>query len=236
MRKISKVVNYVWVGGGEKSDFINACIHDWSKMLPQFKIVEWSEKNIELEKIINESPFIKKCYEKKMWAFVSDYIRMKVLYENGGIYLDTDITIVKDLTPLLEEDFFIGKENEDYISAGVIGCKPKSIIIKKIIDFYQKEAMMSELYTLPMIITCIFERNPEFYKIAKVYEPKYFYPYYYNEHFTESCLTEKTYTIHWWGKNWGNPKGTVFLKTKSLHGIYKIMKAIKLTIYSYINK
>ena len=84
---MEKIIHYCWFGGNEKSQIIKKCINSWKKYMPEYKIMEWNEKNIDL----SFSPFVIEAYKNKKWAFVSDVIRLKVLYEYGGIYLDTDV-------------------------------------------------------------------------------------------------------------------------------------------------
>ena len=86
--KIPKIIHYVWVGGSDKSNDIKKCMKTWNKYLKDYEIKEWNENNFD----IYAHPFTREAYKAKKWAFVSDYIRAKVLYEEGGIYLDTSIS------------------------------------------------------------------------------------------------------------------------------------------------
>ena len=104
---IPKTIHDVWVGHHPKSKIIQECIETWKKNLPDFKFVEWNEDNVDM----HENKYIEQAYQAKKWAFVSDYIRAKAIYEQGGIYLDTDVRVVSDLMPLLNDRAFIGFEN-----------------------------------------------------------------------------------------------------------------------------
>ena len=86
---IPKKVHYFWFGRGKKSELTEFCIASWKKYHPDFEIIEWNEDNFD----VNANVFVKEAYEKKKWAFVSDYARAKVLYEHGGFYLDTDMEV-----------------------------------------------------------------------------------------------------------------------------------------------
>ncbi|MEF1327667.1 glycosyltransferase [Vibrio campbellii] len=229
---IPKKIHYVWVGNNEKSDFVNACIRNWKMVLPDYEFYEWNETNLDMKDIFSKSTFIKDCYDRKLWAFVSDYIRLKVLYEHGGIYLDTDITLEKDISPLINASFFIGKENEKYISAGVIGSTRGNGILRELINFYEREIYQVDFYTIPRVITHVFEKNENFDGLATIYPPEYFYPYYYTECFNESKLTENSYAIHWWGKSWGGDDHS-FLKTKHLSGYRRLLVKLKCKLRSY---
>jgi len=130
--KIPKIIHYVWVGGSDKSNDIKKCMKTWNKYLKDYEIKEWNENNFD----IYAHPFTREAYKAKKWAFVSDYIRAKVLYEEGGIYLDTDILLLDNFDKFLKDDAFLGFENENYIFTAVIGIKKRHPFMKKILDYY----------------------------------------------------------------------------------------------------
>ena len=80
---IQKKIHYIWLGGKQKSKLTEICINSWKRVLPDYEIIEWNENNLEIEELCKENRFFKKCYELKLWAFVSDYIRLYVLYKYG---------------------------------------------------------------------------------------------------------------------------------------------------------
>lgn len=130
--KIPKVIHYIWVGGNEKPKDIKKCMKSWEKHLEGYKIKEWNESNFD----INSHPFCKAAYEAKKWAFVSDYIRAYVLYNEGGIYLDTDVILLDNFDEFLNNRAFFGFENEKFISAAIFGAEPKHPITKSMLDYY----------------------------------------------------------------------------------------------------
>ena len=107
---IPKKIHYVWVGGKKKPKDIERCIKSWKKNLKEYEIKEWNENNFD----INSHPFTKSAYENKKWAYVSDYIRMYALYNEGGIYLDTDNLVLDNLEKFLNDRAFVGFENKNY--------------------------------------------------------------------------------------------------------------------------
>ena len=125
---IPKIIHYVWVGHNPKSKIIKECIATWKKNLPAYQFIEWNEDNFDM----HENKYIEQAYQAKKWAFVSDYIRARAIYEQGGIYLDTDVRVIDDLTPLLKDQAFIGFENKDYLSA-----EKKHPFMQDILDYYQ---------------------------------------------------------------------------------------------------
>lgn len=129
---IPKKIHYVWVGGGEKSADIKRCMRTWKKHLSDYEIIEWNEKNFD----INANSFARQAYEKKKWAYVSDYIRASVIYEYGGIYLDTDVLILDDLTKFLENRAFVGFENESYPFTAVFGAEKGHPFVHDMLRYY----------------------------------------------------------------------------------------------------
>lgn len=111
---IPKKIHYFWFGGGQKPSSVQKCIDSWHKNCPDFEIIEWNESNYDIHK----HPFMEKAFQDKKWAFVSDYARLDVLLENGGIYLDTDVEVIKDLSPLCSHQAYIGFEKNDLIGDG----------------------------------------------------------------------------------------------------------------------
>ncbi|MDD2435778.1 MAG: glycosyltransferase [Bacilli bacterium] len=129
---IPKKIHYVWVGGKEKPNDIKRCMKTWKKHLKDYEIIEWNESNFD----IDSHPFTKSAYKAKKWAYVSDYIRAYALYNEGGIYLDTDILVLDDLKKFLGDRAFVGFENPDYPFTACFGAEAKHPLLKDIIDYY----------------------------------------------------------------------------------------------------
>lgn len=216
---IEKKLHYVWFGNN-KPEKVLRCIESWKKILPDYEIFEWNERTFDIEKELKKNKFFRECYKRKLWAFVSDYIRVKVLYEYGGVYLDTDMEIIKDITPLLNSNIFFGLENDLAIGFSIAGAIPKHPVLKKFIDFYQEEIWHSPIYIITSILTKILNESYEKKDLEKnkikIYPQNYFYPFNHDEEFTKECITENTYAIHWWEKSWGKNPKVYFLKYKHL--------------------
>ncbi|WKK94979.1 glycosyltransferase [Clostridioides difficile] len=198
-------------------------------------MVEWNEKNFDIEKEIKGNKFLEECYKRKLWAFISDYTRIKVLYEQGGVYMDTDMQILKDITPLLENNRLIcGYEDDrEYINGAIIGVEKGHPFLKDLLEYYEKEVLTSSLFTIPKIMTHLMEKNYKkidlnnYEEGIRVYDKEYFYPFGFKEDFTPECITENTFGIHWWGKSWAK-KRNYFLESKHLTGVNKIWKCCKI--------
>lgn len=115
---IPKVIHYCWFGGKPKPENILKCISSWKKKCPDYKIIEWNEDNFCIE---DTCDFVREAYKNQKWAFVSDYARLQIIYENGGVYLDTDVELLKSLDELLEvcPHGYMGFEQDTQISTGL---------------------------------------------------------------------------------------------------------------------
>ena len=132
--KIPKKIHYVWVGGKEKPKDIQKCMNSWKEHLKGYEVIEWNENNFDME----SHPFLKAAYKAKQWAYISDYIRAYVIYNIGGIYLDTDIILLDNFDNFLNHEAFVGFENAEHPFTAVFGAKPKHPFIKKMLDYYDK--------------------------------------------------------------------------------------------------
>ena len=134
---IPKKIHYVWMGKNEKNRKIKRCMKTWKKYLKDYEIIEWNEDNFD----INSHPFVKKAYEEKKWAFVSDYIRFYVIYNYGGVYFDTDIIMVGNIDELLINKAFVGFESHDYPFTAVFGAEKEHEFCKRVLDYYDNLEM-----------------------------------------------------------------------------------------------
>jgi len=129
---IPKKIHYIWVGGKDKPKTIKKCMKTWKKYLKNYEIIEWNEKNFD----IKSHPFVEAAYKAKKWAFVSDYIRAYAIYNEGGIYFDTDILLVDSLDDLLVNKAFVGYENDNNPFTAVFGAEKGHPFIKDMLDYY----------------------------------------------------------------------------------------------------
>lgn len=237
MNTIPKVIHYCWFGGKEKPQLIKECMKSWKEKLPDYKIVEWNEKNFNIE----EFDFSQKAYKAKKWAFVADYCRTWVLYNYGGIYLDTDMEALKSLDEFIENEAFAGIERDEIINAAILGAKAKNEFIKKVLDYYNNINFMDyaedlERIAIPNIITKLaanegYEGNKKIENINKlitIYSKEYFYPK--NHSWEKAHITKNTYTIHHYEGSWRNKTKIYKSKFKQvLINIFGYERIIKLT-------
>jgi mannosyltransferase OCH1-like enzyme len=129
---IPKILHYCWFGRGEFSEKMLICFKSWRNYLPEYEIREWNEDNFD----INFNMYVKQAYKSKRYAFVSDYVRLYALYNYGGIYLDTDVEILKPLDKFLNHYSFSGFECKDCVPTAVMGSEKHSPIIKEMLSYY----------------------------------------------------------------------------------------------------
>lgn len=135
---IPKIIHYCWFGGNPLPELAQKCIASWKKFCPDYKIKEWNESNFD----INRCVYTREAYEAKKWPFVSDYARFKILYDNGGLYFDTDVELIKPIDDIIEQGGFMGLENdgETTVAPGLgLGASPSLSLYQEILDFYNKQ-------------------------------------------------------------------------------------------------
>ncbi|MDR1071594.1 MAG: hypothetical protein LBL21_03060, partial [Rickettsiales bacterium] len=230
---IPKRIFYVWGAGEDKRRDVLACMQSWRAHNPDYEIVEINEKSrdyFDFQKELGENRWFHSVYERKMWAHVSDYVRIKVLFDNGGIYLDTDVSVIKPLDEFLKEPAFVGIQcagTNNYVEPAILGSEKGNPFIGKIRDFYDREIWELPIFTMPHIFRRFLASEygiTEFpikrrQKIIRaehitVYPERFFIPFEYNTKFTQDCVEADTYAIHWWGGSWQRPDFEYFLRNK----------------------
>lgn len=165
---IPKIIHYCWFGGGPINPENRKCMESWKKYCPDYKIIEWNEQNFD----ISTNCYAQQAYEAKRYAFVSDYVRLAVLYRYGGIYLDTDVELVRPLDELLEHKGFIGMEHSApspygrtlLVNTGSgVGAEPGCEMIGKMLAAYRNAAFIQETGE-PDLRTCTQRDTPLFTK------------------------------------------------------------------------
>ena len=213
--KIPKIIHYCWFGKGEKSILVKKCIESWKRKCPDYEIIEWNENNFN----INLNKYVYEAYINKKWAFVSDYVRIYALYNNGGIYLDTDVEIIKRTDDFLDNNVFLGFESYDKISTGIIGAEKGNVFIKKILDSYNERHFVLEnkkcdLTTNVELITkiaveegVVLNNTSQKVNGISIYPIETFSPK--DNETGDINITKNTYTIHYFSGSW-LPKIEVF--------------------------
>lgn len=118
---IPRKIHYCWFGRGEKPRLAQKCIASWKKYCPDYEIIEWNEDNFD----VNRNAYTQMCYKEKKYAFLTDYLRLLIVEEHGGIYFDTDVEAVRSFDELLDNPAFFGFENDRFVNTGEgFGAEP----------------------------------------------------------------------------------------------------------------
>lgn len=232
---IPKVIHYIWLGNGKKSKLSNICINSWYEKAESYEIKEWGEQNLDLDRIASENRFFRECRKRKLWAFMADYLRLKILYENGGIYFDTDVQMIKPFSEdMLEKKLVVGYEY-DYnhniqIGTGTIACEKGNSIIKECLDFYTDKIWDVPFYTIPRVMYEVLKDHTE----LEIYSPEFFAPIAFNQEFDRNVITENTYAFHWFEGSWSEKLAIrTFMKTKHIKNPVKRRIMVFLQVLKY---
>ena len=207
---IPKVIHYCWFGGNPLPDLALRCIESWKRYNPDYEIIRWDEDNYD----INADYYTAEAYRAKKWAFLSDYARLKIVYENGGIYLDTDVEVVKPFDELLENKCFLGADTDGCINTGLgFGAEKGNIVVKNLLDVYRGKhlELARGIYN---DIPCPFLNTPPIKRMGyeysreaiwkgrevTVYPPEYFCPIEFRT--GEQKMTHNTISIHHFSASW----------------------------------
>lgn len=238
---IPKVIHYCWFGGNSLPEKYKKYIRTWESFLPGYNIVEWNENNFD----INSCDYVMEAYRAKKWAFVSDYARFKILYENGGVYLDTDVELIKDMSVLIDRGPFMGCEYNDNNSLGLdclvnpglgFAVESNNELLKEILSEYEnrhfiKEGGEYDLTTICEFTTKFFVRDgfkggKEVERIGEftILPPEYLCPI--DNRVGKMFLTENTFSIHHYDASWNSKmtrtKSYIYKKLISIFGVEKI--------------
>ncbi len=211
---IPKVIHYCWFGRNEKSRAVLRCIESWKRLCPDYEITEWNEDNFDIACI----PFVKEAYEAGKWAFVTDYARLKIVYENGGIYLDTDVELIKPLDELLHLQAYAGFQGEEYVATGLgFGAEKGNAMIGELMADYHNISFSKNADDLieiacPVVNTKVFKTHGlvadgkmQIVNGVTVFPREYFDPK--DSETYELKVTENTVSIHHYDASWkGMPR------------------------------
>lgn len=229
---IPKKIHYCWFGGNPYPEDFLKYLETWKKYCPNYEIIEWNEKTFD----INSNKYVKEAYECKKWAFVTDYVRLWAIYNYGGIYMDTDVEVLRSLDSFLECQAFSGFEREDAVPTGIMAGEKGQRAIKDLLDMYNNMNFINadgtmNLHTNVELITKYFSDKGIKLNNTKqtingftMYPKDFFCPK--NSRTLEIELTDNTYTIHHFQGSW------VETSTKHRQKIKKILgpKAMKIVV------
>ena len=215
---IPKIIHYCWFGRNPLPPLAVKCIESWKKYLPDYEIKEWNEDNFD----VYTNQYTTEAYQAKKYAYVSDYARFWALYNEGGVYFDIDVEVIKPLDDLISKGSFMGCEKDGdgaktypEVNPGIIlALTPQHSLIKEIINLYDRLSFTQEnpeantglyktvvAYTTETLVKHGLTTTKGIQKVddITIYPKDYFNPL---EHINQLKLTDNTRTIHHYAGTW----------------------------------
>ena len=246
---IPKIIHYCWLSKDPYPEKIKTCIASWKKHLPDYEFMLWNFDRFDKK----SSLWVKQAFDAKKYAFAADYIRLYALYNYGGIYLDTDVEVLKPFDDLLNQPYFLGKENsENIIEAATVGAEKGCLWIGECLKYYEGRKFeytfgKYDTKPLPAIIRDIITEKYELKQIngkdeihrdeknVYVLPVDYFSPKKWDDP-TILDITKNTYSIHHFAKTWLNENCKEKLRKKISEititiGFHKLYRTVFLKKY-----
>lgn len=218
---IPKIIHYCWFGRGQLPALAKKCIKSWKKYCPDYEIICWNEDNFDL----TQNRYVREAYEAKKWAFVSDVARLQILADHGGIYLDTDVELLKPLDDLLCHKGFMGFDEKGIVATGLgFGAEKGNQIVEEFLRDYDELPFVLpdgsyDLTPCPDRNTAALKRlgmdteNTHQIFLGTVFLPReYLCPM---DYYTgKKTVTKNTYSIHHYSASWTSAvtKRTTYIK------------------------
>lgn len=230
---IPKVIHYCWFGRNPLPELAKRCIASWKKYLPEYEIKEWNEDNFDLDLY----PYVREAYDNRKFAFVTDVVRLYALYNEGGIYMDTDVEVLKPLEPFLHHTAFSGFEDEKNIPTGIMASEKGGKWAKDNLEYYNGRHFVKENGELDLTtnVTTItnymlpfgLKQNnmyQDFPDLITFYPKEYFCPK--SQVDGKIRITSNTYTIHHFAGSWMKRSDKIRVFLRSLIG-EEVLKVIR---------
>lgn len=223
---IPKIIHYCWFGGNPKPQLAEKCISSWKKYCPDWKIIEWNESNFD----VNRNGYTKMCIEQKKYAFLSDFVRLFVVAEHGGVYFDTDVELLRPIDALLEYEAFFGFETPEYVASGLgFGSVSHGTAIEAMLREYDDLLDGTRgVIGCPRLNTMALEKlglirdgSMQVVAGAQILPIEYLNPYESNTGRLKK--TKNTYSVHWYNASWMSWKKKLRAAiTKPFHRIFGV--------------
>lgn len=215
---IPKIIHYCWFGKNPLPELAVKCIESWKQFCPDYKIKEWNESNFNLD----ICPYVREAYKARKWAFITDYVRIYVLVNEGGIYMDTDVEVLKPIDRFLSNKAFSGFEKIDAIPTGIMACERGFSFFQELLEYYANRHFIQhdgsyDLTTNVSIITkicleygLVLNNTKQTIRGFTLYPKDVFCPKNYCTGVIE--CTKRTYTIHHFSGSWHSKKQRIVRK------------------------
>lgn len=221
---IPRTIHYCWFGPRRRNRTIRRCMRTWSATMPDYEIKEWNESNLP-----PENAYLREVLARGLWSKAANYVRLYALLTEGGVYLDTDVEVVRRLDPLLDDESFIGfqqvEDRIDWVNNAILGSTSGHSFIRDCIEatmaaFDERHDILRGPQVATMVLRSLGLEHYGFQTISgvTVYPIEYFSPYAWDEEFSRGCVTANTFTIHRWQTSWipRSPRERVVRALRSL--------------------
>lgn len=205
---IPKIIHYCWFGGGPLPDEGRKCIESWRKYCPDYEIKEWNENNFD----IHSNKYVEEAYMSKKYAFVTDYVRLYAMVNEGGVYMDTDVELLKPLDSYMKHEAFSGFETDIDITTGIMASVKGFPLFEELLHYYDDKRFIREddsfdltanVYTITQICLKHGLIRNNMYQVIDgfaLYPKDFFCP---KDHKTGDInLTDNTVAIHHFAGSW----------------------------------
>lgn len=233
---IPKILHYTWFGGGELSKRAKQAFKSWKKHLPDFEFMLWNENNSDFD----ENAYAKKAYELKRYMYVSDYVRLKKLYEYGGFYLDVDTIVKKSIVPLMDCEGFIGfGADNDEVTANCFAVEKGHPFIKEMLERYKELEFVNKNGEINTVSINMRMRDllrekglnskGEYQELfgLRVYPMTYFSPKSMVPDKVKDCMSKNTYCYHEWDAKWLKRERSLRVRIARKLGLNKLKRILK---------
>lgn len=211
---IPKILHLCWLSGDAYPPLIEKCVDSWKEKCPDYEIKIWNTQTFNM----SSSVWVQEAFEKKKYAFAADYIRLWAVYNYGGIYLDSDVEVIKNFDDLLELNSFMGFSVSGNYEPAIFGAIPQQEWIGKCLRYYDNRHFIKsngrlDTLTIPEIINPILQKeyalktNELRHQISHVINGNLkLFPYeYFNPDVLNLRITNATYTVHHYTSSWATP-------------------------------
>ena len=207
--EIPKIIHYCWFGPKPIPELELKCMESWKVHLPDYKIMFWNEKSFNIE---NANEYVKGAYQKNMYAFVADYVRIYAMVKYGGVYLDTDIELLSSIDVFLQNKAFTGFENKTRVAAGIMGCNKGNEIFQKMLNHYDSSEFTGSNNDVDITTICTvmmnaleeegfeYKNSNQSLKNIYIYERDIFYPKKMKD--GSFRVTDQSVSIHHYSGSW----------------------------------
>lgn len=200
---IPKIIHYCWLSGDPYPELVQRCMQSWKEKLPDYEFMLWDMNRFDVHSVL----WVEQACNEKKWAFAADYIRLYALYNYGGIYLDSDVEVLKPFDDLLNRKYFFGCEhtpdrieNQNSIEAATFGAEKDLPFLKKVMEYYERHDFIDDdgymdTTTLPTVLARKLKgANLEILPMD-FFSPK-------NTRTLELQITKNTYSVHHFNGSW----------------------------------